>query len=118
MVYRTIIEYGTEIEWDYLWNKFKSSSFEDGRWEFLEALGYTTQVELLKVLKFEKFQFYLGNNYCAMGLNFQRYFGLILSAAIPLEYKSTAIFSTLKQKQNLHLVLDFVFVNYKAIAEM
>lgn len=47
--------------------------------------------------------------------NFQKYFEYILSKEIPLKYKRSALLSTLNQKQNLHLVLDFVVAYHKAI---
>lgn len=54
-------------------------------------------------------------HYYVIFFNFQKYFGYILTNEIRLEDKHFALFSTLDQKQNLHLVLDFVFAYHKAI---
>lgn len=74
VVYRTVVEYGAETEWNYLWSKFKSSNLEAERHTLLEAMGYTTRADLLKVLKSIKSQFFSGDNVCTIGFNFPEIF--------------------------------------------
>lgn len=50
VVYRTVVEYGGDTEWNYFLKKFKSSNNDDERKSFLQALAYTKRDHLLKVL--------------------------------------------------------------------
>lgn len=48
----------------------------------------------------------------------QKYLNLILSNEIRLQDKHTALVSTLKHRQNIELVLDFVTNEHEEIAKM
>lgn len=49
VVYRSVVEYGSETEWNYLWKEFKSSNVDGERKNVLKALGYTKRDDLIKV---------------------------------------------------------------------
>ena len=53
-VYCSVIEHGSETEWNFLWNKFKIATDAIEKMTILEALGCTKQTDLLKVKKWNK----------------------------------------------------------------
>lgn len=50
-VYFSAIKKGSEMEWNFLWNKFKSSEDFGEKMIIVDALGYTKDANLLKVCK-------------------------------------------------------------------
>lgn len=116
VVYCSVIENGSDEEWNFLWNKFKSTNLDDERKITLNALGCVRRVDLMKVTKFSTRS---PQNDIYNGMKFssdsQKYLELILSNEIQLKNKHDALVSTLTKKQNLRLVLDFVISKHKAI---
>lgn len=48
-VYCSAIEHGTEEEWNFLWNRYKSTNLAAEKRTMLNALGCTKKINLLKV---------------------------------------------------------------------
>lgn len=51
VVYCSVVEHGSDAEWNFLWNKYKSSNTASEKEVILKALGCTKQTNLLKVNK-------------------------------------------------------------------
>lgn len=112
MVYCSVVQHGTETEWNFLWNKFKSTSVVEEQEEILKALGCTKRADLITVKLLQNANCHANNQLNL--IHFQKYLELILTDQIRLS-KYEAFSSTLTHKQNVQLVLDFFITEHKTI---
>ncbi|XP_055325495.1 uncharacterized protein LOC129579438 [Sitodiplosis mosellana] len=95
VVYCSVISEGSDKEWTYLWEKFQNENVAAEQVTILSALGCTKQANLIT-----------------------KYLDLILTDNIRLQDKYSALVSTLMQKENFELVLDYVLTNHQNITKV
>ncbi|XP_031619288.1 membrane alanyl aminopeptidase-like [Contarinia nasturtii] len=92
VVYCTVVREGSDKEWEYLWEKFKTENVAAKQDTILKALGCTKRPDLIT-----------------------KYFNYILSDNIRTQDKLSALRSTLSQQINIDLVLEFIITNHTNI---